>query len=230
MHTSRAVIDRPNMSDLLVDRLRAMIVDGRLPPGARVNEVHLAAELAVSRTPLREALNRLVAEGALTSVPRFGYFARPLTLDEFQQIYPIRALLDPEALRLAGIPPAPRLERLAALNARIRAAGEAAKVIDLDNAWHHELLAGCTNQVLIDLIEQFMRRTRRYELALMRERGQVRATARDHDHILAALRAGKLTTACAALRQNMQRGFEPIVTWLRERTPAGPQPSEGVNR
>jgi DNA-binding GntR family transcriptional regulator len=216
-------LDRPNISEMLVNALRDMIVDGRLPPGDRVNEVHLAARLRVSRTPLREALGRLVAEGALTSVPRIGYFVCPLTLDEFQQIYPIRALLDPEALRLAGIPLPERLERLHALNTEIRQAGDVARVIDLDNAWHHELLAACPNKVLIDLIEQFMRRTRRYEIALMRERGHGRVTAYEHESILAALGAGDLRAACDALRHNMQSGFEPVVAWLRERASEAPQ-------
>jgi DNA-binding GntR family transcriptional regulator len=215
--------DRPNISDMLVNTLREMIVDGRLPAGERVNEVHLAAQLRVSRTPLREALGRLVAEGALTNVPRIGYFVCPLTLDEFQQIYPIRAILDPEALRLAGVPSAERLERLQALNSEIRQTSDVAQVIDLDNAWHHELLAGCPNKVLIDLIEQFMRRTRRYEIALMRERGHGWVTAHEHESILAALRAGDLGGACEALRHNMQTGFEPVVSWLRERASGAPQ-------
>ena len=94
-----------------------MIVDGQLPAGARINEVHLSRRLGISRTPLREALAGLEQEGALDSLPRIGWFVRPLTLDEFSQIYPIRALLDPEALRLAGLPSAERLARLRALNA-----------------------------------------------------------------------------------------------------------------
>jgi DNA-binding GntR family transcriptional regulator len=212
-------LDRPNLSDSLVVALRHRVVDGRLPAGERVNEVHLAASLGVSRTPLREALGRLVAEGALSAVPRIGFFVSPLTLEEFQQVYPIRAILDPEALRVAGIPPAPRLSQLRALNRDIRAATDPDKVIELDDAWHLELLAGCPNRVLLDLIEQFMRRTRRYELALMRERPNVLVSAGNHDKILAALRSGDLAAACDALRLNLTWGVEPIEAWLRERKP-----------
>ena len=93
-----------------------MILDGRLPAGERINEVRLAAQLGVSRTPLREALARLANEGALRDEPRRGYFVKPLTGEEVRAIYPIRAILDPAALRLAGIPaparwPAARAER-----------------------------------------------------------------------------------------------------------------------
>lgn len=211
------VIDRPNISEALVDALREMIVDGRLTPGARVNEVQLAASLGVSRTPLREALGRLAAEDALTSSPRVGWFVRPLTIEEFEQIYPIRAILDPEALRLAGLPPPGRLAQLEALNRKILEAGDPDRMISLDDAWHLDLLAGCPNRVLIGLIEQFMRRTRRYEIALMRERSNVSGAAVNHRKILAALRARDLDRACEALRQNLRSGIEPVIAWLKTR-------------
>ena len=95
---------RDNLSDSVVLRLRNMIVDGQLAAGARINEVHLSQQLGISRTPLREALARLAQEGALRSVARIGYFVRPLTVEEFDQLYDIRPILDPEALRLAGLP------------------------------------------------------------------------------------------------------------------------------
>lgn len=223
MQSAVAPLERPNISETLVILLREMIVDGSLPAGERVNEVHLAASLKVSRTPLREALGRLVAEGALNVVPRIGYFACPLTLEEFQQIYPIRAILDPEALRLSGIPSAQRLARLEALNQKIIKAHDTEKVLSLDDAWHLELLADCSNSVLIDLIQQFMRRTRRYELALMRERRNVHVAYNYHEKIMAALRAGDLKAACNALRRNMQVGNKPIIEWLKARESASKQ-------
>jgi DNA-binding GntR family transcriptional regulator len=209
--------DRPNLSEELASELRERIVDGRLPAGARLNEVHLAASLGVSRTPLREALGRLTAEGALTSSPRLGFFVRPLTAEEFRQIYPIRAILDPEALRLAGIPSRERIASLEKRNAALRRAEDTDSVISRDDAWHLELLAGCPNRVLVGLIEQFMRRTRRYEIAYMRERRHVGAATDEHGKILSALRARNLERACDALRRNMQSGVEPILAWLDER-------------
>src|ERR1700704_3677642 len=105
-----------NISASVAYALRNMIVDGRLPAGERINEVHLSVLLGVSRTPLREALAKLAQEGALRSIPRIGYFVRELTLEEFEQIYDIRPLLDPEALRLSGLPSRQRMERLRQLN------------------------------------------------------------------------------------------------------------------
>jgi DNA-binding GntR family transcriptional regulator len=207
---------RGNISEAAADAVRTMIVDGRLVAGARINEVHLAQQLGVSRTPLREALSGLLAEGALIARPRLGYFVRPLTLEEFEQIYDIRPLLDPEALRLAGIPNQKRIARLEKLNVDL-ARTKGARAIEIDDAWHIELISACPNKVLIEMIENMITRTRRYELALMREQKHVGVATQDHDRIIAALKAGDLAAACAALKQNMQSGREPIVAWLKNR-------------
>jgi len=205
------------MSEAAAAAVRAMIVDGRLAGGKRVNEVHLAESLGVSRTPLREALSRLLAEGTLTSAPSLGYFVRPLALAEFEQLYAIRPILDPEALRLAGIPPRKHIAYLETLNRALGAARDRETAVALDDDWHRALLAGCPNRVLVELIENIILRTRRYELALMRETENVSRTTDDHARILAALRGGDLDAACAALRHNMESGREPIVAWLKAR-------------
>lgn len=220
------VLQRLNIPDDIVLELRQMIVNGELPAGARINEVHLAGDLGVSRTPLREALNRLATEGALTSVPRIGYFVLPLSLEEFQQLYTIRPLLDPEALRLAGLPSPERLKRLEDINRQITASTDADTVIELDDEWHLELIAACPNKILVEMIKQIIRRTRRYETALMRERKYVQVATKTHDRIISALRQKNLNLAIDILRRNMQTGSEPIVEWLQVR--ANPSASDRV--
>ena len=210
-------IRRRNISDDVANSIRNMIVDGVIPAGARINEVHVARDLGVSRTPLREAIASLVREGTLVGVPRLGAFVKALTLDEFEQIYPIRPLLDPEALRLSGIPSKPGIDQLERLNARLAKAKDADTIIALDDEWHLLLIASCPNEVLLDLIRDFMRRTRRYELALMREQRNVAAATDEHDAIIDALRKNDLGRAMEALRHNLESGVAPILKWLRMR-------------
>lgn len=217
MQFTALALVRDNISDSVTAELRNMIVDGRLPAGERINEVHLSQQLGVSRTPLREALARLAHEGALRGVPRIGYFVRALTLEECEQIYQIRPLLDPEALRLAGLPSRDRIERLREINDNMDRARDADTIIALDDDFHLGLVADCPNQVLVDLIKQFVQRTRRYEIALMRERKNVSVACATHKSILTALRRRDLEAACAALRINLQTGYEPIAKWLRTR-------------
>ena len=79
-------LDQPNLSAPISDRLRQLIAGGELPAGDRLNEVHLAASLGVSRTPLREALTRLVGEGAVTALPRHGFYVRALSAEEVARL------------------------------------------------------------------------------------------------------------------------------------------------
>ena len=208
---------RDNISDAIAIELRNMIVDGRLPDGERINEVHLSQQLGVSRTPLREALNRLAQERVLKSVPRIGYFVRALTFEEFEQIYAIRPLLDPEALRLAGVPSRDRIERLRQINEKMAKARDADTIISLDDEFHLELITECPNIVLLDLIKQFIQRTRRYEIALMREQKNVSVSCSSHKSIISALSRRNIEAACTALRANLQTGYKPIASWLNSR-------------
>lgn len=194
-----------------------MIVSGDLAAGARLNEVALADRLGVSRTPIREALSQLVAEAFALQIPRRGFFVATLSAEEIRQLYPMRQLLDPEALRLAGVPSSERLDRLSKLNGEIARATRAERVIALDDRWHLELVAGCPNRILLDQIRLFMRRTLRYELAYMSDNENVGVATGEHEAILDWLRAGDLEAACEALRRNMSSATEPLLTWLASR-------------
>lgn len=208
-------IERKTASGAATEAVRHLIVEGGLAPGERLNEVHLALRLGVSRTPLREALGRLFSEGALVSAPGLGYTVRPLTIEEFEQLYAVRPMLDPEALRFAGLPSPKRLARLRKLNKALCAARTPEAAIDLDDEWHRELLADCPNRVLVEIIENLMLRTRRYEIALMRSEESVACAHQSHEAILTALSAGDLAVACRELKHNLENGREPIVAWLQ---------------
>jgi DNA-binding GntR family transcriptional regulator len=214
---------RANLAEEVGNLVRDMILDGRLPAGERINEVRLAAEIGVSRTPLREALSRLVTEGALIDVPRRGMFVRPLTAEEVRAIYPIRAILDPAALRLAGVPSAKKLAALSKINRELGACTDPKECVRLDDHFHLELIAGCPNPVLIELIRQFMWRTRRYELGLQQWKTGMPGGASSSDRILAALKRGDLDEACRELEGSMMRGQIPVLEWLaaRDKTKKG---------
>ena len=210
---------RKNLSDELADHIRRLVVEGELPEGERINEVHLAAQLDVSRTPLREALSRLASEGLIKNVPRKGFYVHEPAPEEVEHLYIMRAILDPAALRLAGVPSPAQLDRLERLNEKILAAkGKPAAIIDLDDQWHLELLAHCSNFILIELIEQFMRRTRSLEFAYMEEHANVEVAVREHRRIQAALEENDLEKAAEILHQNMQSAVPALLDWVKART------------
>ena len=83
------------------DQLKAMAIGYEFKPGERLNEGELARSLGVSRTPLREALNRLNTESLLRFVPGKGFFCRDLDVHEIFSLYEVRKAIEVAAIRLA---------------------------------------------------------------------------------------------------------------------------------
>lgn len=209
-------MNRENLSSDVRKTLCDRIVVGELKPGARLNEVHLARELEVSRTPLREALYGLVSAGLVDEVPRRGFFVSGFSVREIEQLYAVRQILDPAALKMAGIPDAATIEELKRLNKKIASAKKPLRIIDLDDQWHLLLIKGCENEILRQLIQQHMLRTRRYEYAYFSQVANVTVATDEHDKIIEALENNKLSMACKFLLQNMTSAESPLLDWVRE--------------
>ncbi len=209
-------MSRNNLSTEIRTIIREEIICGKLLPQQRLNEVHLAKRLDVSRTPLREALFGLVIEKFVYEIPRRGFFITALSVEELRQLYAIRQILDPNALRLAGIPDEKKIVELELLNEKIAKAKKVEEIINLDDRWHLKLVEGCKNQILLGLIEQHMARTRRYEFAYFSQAGSIGVATSEHILILDALRNRKLSQACKYLKQNMTSAEGPLFDWVRE--------------
>jgi GntR family transcriptional regulator of vanillate catabolism len=113
-------------------RIRQLILDGELEPNSRVNEVHLGETLAISRTPLRAALQTLAGEGLLIYTANRGFTVRAFALAEIIDAYTMRSLAEGLAARLAAERGVPNPERLAMEQAledgdRLLASGVAAE-------------------------------------------------------------------------------------------------------
>lgn len=210
------VVQRDNLGQVIAREVRARICSGALVAGQRINEVHLARELAVSRTPLREALTRLAGEAFVEVNPRRGFAVPALSEKEVLELYPIRATLDPWALRLAGIPPRMTQVGLEALNREmLEVALDVGRVIELDDRFHMELVARCPNTVLLGLIRQMMWRTRRYEHLYFSQRRHVADAVKTHRDLLARLRDDDLRGACALLEENMKTASPALLAAIR---------------
>ena len=85
----------------MLTELREMIGTGKLEPGQQIVQESLSAALGVSRVPIREALRVLEGEGQVIHFPNRGYFVTDLTVEDLEEVYRIRAILEEEALRLA---------------------------------------------------------------------------------------------------------------------------------
>ena len=88
--------------DLAYERIRSMVIEGEIPPGARLGQVELAEQLGISRTPVREALRRLTGEGLAEFVPNRGFRAASPGIDDVLRRLEVRSLVEPGIARLAA--------------------------------------------------------------------------------------------------------------------------------
>src|SRR5690348_14156306 len=86
------------LSEQIFSLVRDRIISGRIPVDTAIRQDALAAELGVSKIPLREALARLEQEGLLVSQANRGFFVRPLNADEVEEVYALRLKLEPDAV------------------------------------------------------------------------------------------------------------------------------------
>jgi DNA-binding GntR family transcriptional regulator len=101
-HNGLRSFKKGTLKESVYDSLRRMIQLGELMPGSRLTEIDLAMKLKVSRTPLREALNRLERDGLVTNKPRHGYFVTVFELKTLEDAFEVRELLDAHAAALAA--------------------------------------------------------------------------------------------------------------------------------
>lgn len=166
------VISRRPLHYELVDRLRDMIIQGELEPGQKISEKALCERFGVSRTPLREAIKILAADGFLDLTPHRGASVVKLTLKDFEEALPIMGALDAVAGELACQNATDaEIEELAALTDRMTErfkAGDLAGYYKLNSRIHELIMEMARNPTLTQTMRVLSERMRRarYELAM----------------------------------------------------------------
>lgn len=209
---SRAPL-REDVRQIVLDR----ILSGELPPGSRITESRLAAELGVSRTPLREALFNLESEGFVRSDLARGFSVAPLSVREVRESYPILQTLEVLALRSIGPLAATVAPELRRINQELAAvAGDPERGQLVDHQWHDALLAACPNRRLLDLIARLKETVSRYERLYMRDATLVAASVAQHLRVIEALEAKELDRAVRELEENWRFALDTLLLRLGE--------------
>lgn len=211
---------RTSMHAHVADRLRTLVVECRIPPGARLNETALCERLGVSRTPLREALKVLASEGLVVIHPNRGAAVSTVTAREAAELFQVMAAL--EALigrRLAAHATARDLRDLQALHARMRALHEADRRADYylaNEAFHRRLAETAGNGVLLAVHGGLASRLRRarYLANLSHERWA--EAVDEHAGILEALERRDADALARAMADHMRATCERVVAGLAE--------------
>ncbi len=225
----RMKLERNNLADQAYRLLTERIVRGEIPGGVRLTEQALSAELGVSRTPLREAMRKLAAEGLLTALPKGGFETASHDAAEIAELFECRAKLECLALEtaLGRIPEEELRELLEQLKI------EALPVSLAVDVRMHALIADyCGNRFLASTLHALVRRSAPYRT--LRNYDNAEAPQRERRELLMAMLARDAETSARLLGEHLRSvisgeakptGFR---AWGPGEVPRGAQPLGGV--
>jgi DNA-binding GntR family transcriptional regulator len=194
-------------------RLRSAILLGELRPNEPLIETDLAEHLGVSRTPIRESVQRLAADGLIVARRR-GWAVREQSATEIRHIYEVRAALEGYAARLAAERATDdEIRQLEALGSQglDNVTDPAHNVVLANDAFHEMLVDTAHNPLLTELVRRSCQYYFNYRIAATYSHGQLQAAVADHQQLVAAVRErdGDLSEALA--RAHVAEGLSHVL-------------------
>lgn len=204
-----------NLAQQTYDKLRFAIVRGQIRPNQRLIEVDLAEEFNVSRTPVRESLQRLAAEGLVMPAKR-GWVVRELSLDEIREIYEAREALEGYAAGLAALRATSKQRQhirglIAARDEKLaKGTPRDERVFDND-AFHEAIFEACGNSRLVAQIERNSDYYYNVRVAALYTPEQFAASAQQHSDLSAAVCDGRREDAENIMRNHVRDALNVIM-------------------
>lgn len=198
----------------LLDALR----DGRLSPGDRLRETEIAERFGVSRTPVREAIRKLEADGIVTHVPRQGASIRTLEYAEVMDLYEMRAVLEGTAARLAARAGSDiEIEELFDMNQTLADVGSTPEAFELNRQFHAAVLDAAKNRFLTRSITSLQKALMILGPTTLSEPDRVAKAVEEHFGVLGAIKSRDGERAEAAMRAHIEAAQRIRVRSLRAR-------------
>jgi DNA-binding GntR family transcriptional regulator len=196
------------LADQAYAQLKQLIFDFSLMPGDRCSESELAQRLAVSRTPLRQALQRLERDGFVQVSPKVGWMVAPLDFDTFDEFYDLRVLIECHAAQhLAEAENRPALQALAEvwLVGADQRLSDGAEVGRLDERFHMQLVQAAGNREMARVHREITERIRIIRRLDFTKPARVEATYDEHARILRAITRRRGDEAQRLLRAHIEQ-------------------------
>ena len=193
----------PNLTEMTYLSIKQSVLTGSIEPSFRLTEEHLATQLGISKSPVREALNRLEAEGLIRIEARRGASVREFTAKEIQDLYNLRVVLELHSISAAAITPAVLNELADSIKRteQILAVGDRLAHIEEDLRFHRTLAEATGNGELCRIFENVQQKSllcryKSYELSAT-------SSPLAHKKIYKALKLGQLEDAQNAMRDHI---------------------------
>jgi DNA-binding GntR family transcriptional regulator len=215
-------VARGHLRQSTYESIKAMIVTGQLSPGRRITELELVEQLQVSRTPVREALNRLERDGLVIERPRTGFAVVQFDEAMLRNVFDIRAELDVYAttLAIARITPdeveilrglVADCERLAQTDPSSRARLEE---MQMGMEIHRAIARFSGNAMLAEMLSGLLEKCQVYVWMELTQLNDWKAARDDHHMIVEAIAARDTDTACRESRRHIQQSRDGILNLM----------------
>jgi len=191
------------LSDKAYQLLRHRIITLELPPLSAIDEQALMEDLQLGRTPIREALQRLAAEGLLISAPRRGMFVADIGITDLQKIFEMRMVLEGFCARLAAQRvTAEQLGQMQTVIAELEQTqnGDSKALMEIDERFHQLVYQAANNEFLADTLARLHAQSHRIWHLVLDRIGDVRGAMEQHIAITTALQEGDGERAEALLQ------------------------------
>jgi DNA-binding GntR family transcriptional regulator len=197
-----------SLRDRAYDTIKHQIITCAFRPGEYINELQLSALLKIGRTPVHQALDRLMVEGMVEVIPRKGVIVKPVSLNEVLQIIEVRLINEPFGARLAAEKASDAdLADIADVLDRAKhwvSVRNVEKMMLLDREFHLLIARAAKNEVLIELLRNLHERSLRFWFISLNAPTQHETVQKEHSAIFAAIRRSDPNNAEAAMRQHIE--------------------------
>ncbi len=228
---------RDSLADTAYRQLRAQIVECSLTPGQRLTESALAVRLEVGKTPVREALRRLVQEGLALVTPRHGYHVAPITIRDVRELFEMRFLIEPAAAALAAgkadATTLSALKKLGAIGYRPGGQDSIRRFIRANSVLHSKIAELSGNRRFARLTAQLISESERLINYGVQLHPQSERTVEEHGELIEALARGNSGAARHIVETHIRALREMVIESLISDARFGEwplQPSEGFAR
>lgn len=203
-----------SLHDDVASLLRAYIFDGHLRPGGFIDEVTLCELWSISRTPLREALKVLTAEGLVRHEPRRGCFVNEVTEQDLDEIFPVIALLEGrcayDATQRATVAD---IQALEVWHQRLQKHADAGRITDYyeaNFAIHEALIQLANNKWLAQTIADLRKILKLARLQQLHAPGRLKQSLKEHMSVFKAMKAGDAAGAQTAMQNHLLKQREAL--------------------
>lgn len=210
------------LRDVVFQTLRDAILKGKLKPGERLMEMHLANKLGVSRTPIREAIRMLEKEGLAVTVPRKGAMVANMTEKDLENVLEIRDALDELSVRTACMRATD--EDFSNLKKAMGAFEKACKgndvrlIVDRDEKFHDIIYRMTDNEKLIEIIGNLREQMYRYRYEYVKDRANYSVLVDEHKKILDGLKERNVDFVQNIMHQHLANQVNAVRSLIREQT------------